>query len=134
MNVLDGLSVVVKDVHPHHSLVELGVGALDQLVVEVLLVVQGIKALEDEVEEGVEVLGAGRSDKDVGVSKADRSSNGKAEGGGLATPSGSGERDRRLQGLLGYRFNEFQQAFGLVQRPKIFQLTSFVNALKHKLK
>ena len=77
MNILDRLSVVVEDVHPHHSLVELGVGALDQLVIEVLLVVQGIKALEDKVEERVEVLGAGRGDKDVGVAKADRSSNGK---------------------------------------------------------
>ena len=61
-----------------------------------LLVVQGIKALEDKVEERVEVLGAGRGDKDVGVAKADGSRNGKAEGGGFATPSGSCERDCRL--------------------------------------
>ena len=59
VNILDGLSVVVEDVHSHHSLVELGVSALDQLIVEVLLVVQGIEALEDEVKEGVEVLGSG---------------------------------------------------------------------------
>ena len=51
--------MVVEDVHSHHSLVELGVSALDQLIVEVLLVVQGIETLEDEVKEGVEVLGSG---------------------------------------------------------------------------
>ena len=96
MDILDSLSVVVEDVHSHHSLVELGVSALDQLIVEVLLVVQGIKALEDKVKEGVEVLRTGRRDKDVGVAKADRSSNGKTQSSGLATPSGSGEGDRRL--------------------------------------
>ena len=94
MNILDGLSVVVEDVHSHHSLVELWVGALDQLVVEVLLVVQGVEALEDEVKESVEVLGAGRGDKDVGVAKADGSSNGKTQSSRLATPSGSSEGDR----------------------------------------
>ena len=90
---MDGLSVIVEDVYSHHGLVELRVGALDQLVVEVLLVVQRIKALEDEVKEGVEVLGAGRGDKDVGVAKADGSSNGKTESSRLATPSGSSERN-----------------------------------------
>ena len=39
MDVLDGLSVVVEDVDPNHGLVELRVGALDELVVQVLLVV-----------------------------------------------------------------------------------------------
>ena len=93
MNILDGLSVIVEDVYSHHGLVELRVGALDQLVVEVLLVVQRIKALEDEVKEGVEVLGAGRGDEDVGVAEADGSSNGKTESSRLATPSGSSERN-----------------------------------------
>ena len=96
MNILDGLSVVVEDVHSHHGLVELGVGALDQLVVKMLLVVQGIKTLEDKVKEGVEVLGAGRGDKDVGVAKADCSSNGKTQSSGLATSSGSSERNSGL--------------------------------------
>ena len=39
MNILDGLSVVVEYVHSHNSLVELRVGALDQLIVKVFLVV-----------------------------------------------------------------------------------------------
>ena len=93
MNILDGLSVVVEDVHSHHSLVELWVGALDQLVVEVLLIVQCVKALEDEVKEGVKVLRAGRCDKDVGVAKANGSSNGKTQSSRLAPPSGSSEGD-----------------------------------------
>ena len=93
MNILDGLSVVVEDVHSHHSLVELWVGALDQLVVEVLLVVQCVEALEDKVKEGVKVLRAGRGDKDVGVAKADSSSNGKTQSSRLATSSGSSEGD-----------------------------------------
>ena len=119
MNILDSLSVVMEDVHSHNSLVELGVSALDQLIVEVLLVVQGIKALEDKVKEGVEVFRAGRGDKDVGVAKADRSSNGETKSGGLATSSSSSKGDGGLQRLLGDCFNKLQQTFGLVQGPKI---------------
>ena len=80
MDVLDGLSVVVEDVHPDHSLVELWVSALDQLVVQVLLVVEGVEALEDEIEEGVEVLRAGRGHEDVGVSEAHGGGDGQPEG------------------------------------------------------
>ena len=94
MYILDGLPVVVEDVYSYHSLVELGVSALDQLIVKVLLVVQGIKALEDKVKEGVEVFGAGRGDKDVGVAKANSSSNGKTQSSRLTSPSGSSEGDR----------------------------------------
>ena len=94
MNILDGLSVVVEDVHSHHSLVELWVGTLDQLVVQVLLIVQGVEALEDKVKEGVEVFGAGRGDKDVGGAEANSSSNGKTQSSRLTSPSGSSEGDR----------------------------------------
>ena len=93
MNVLDGLSVVVKDVHSHYRLVELRISALDQLVVKMLLIIQGIEALEYKVKEGVKVFRAGRGDKDVGVAKADRSSNGKTQSSRLASPSGSSEGD-----------------------------------------
>ena len=43
-DVLDGLPVVVEDVHPDHGLLELGVRQLDQLVVQVILVVESVKA------------------------------------------------------------------------------------------
>ena len=93
MNVLDGLSVVVEDVHSHYRLVELGISALDQLVVKMLLIIQGIEALKYKVKEGVEVFGAGRGDKDVGVAKSNSSSNGKTQSSRLASPSGSSEGD-----------------------------------------
>ena len=119
MNVLDGLSVVVEDVHSHYRLVELRISALDQLVVKMLLIIQGIEALEYKVKEGVKVFRAGRGDKDVGVAKADRSSNGETKSGGLATSSSSSKGDGGLQRLLGDCFNKLQQTFGLVQGPKI---------------
>ena len=53
MNVLDGLSVVMEDVHSHYRLVELRISALDQLVVKMLLIVERIEAFEDEIKEGV---------------------------------------------------------------------------------
>ena len=80
MDVLDGLSVVVEDIDPDHGLVELRVGTLDQLVVQMLLVVEGVEALEDEIEEGVEVLRAGRGHEDVGVAEAHGGGDGQPEG------------------------------------------------------
>ena len=100
MYILDGLPVVVEDVYSYHSLVELRVGALNQLIVQVLLIVQSIEAFEDKVEEGVKVLRAGRGDEDVGVAEAHSGGDGETQGSGLASPSSCCEGDCGLQGLL----------------------------------
>ena len=100
MYILDGLPVVVEDVYSYHSLVELGVSALNQLIVQVLLIVQSIEAFEDKVEEGVKVLRAGRGDEDVGVAEAYSGGDGETQGSGLASPSSCCEGDCGLQGLL----------------------------------
>ena len=48
-------------------LVEIGVRRLDDLVVEMLFELEGIEALEEELEDGAEVLRRGRGHKDVRV-------------------------------------------------------------------
>ena len=108
--------MVVEDIDPDHGLVELRVGALDQLVIQVLLVVEGVEALEDEIE-GVEVLRAGRGDEDVGVAEAHSGGDGQPEGSGLAPASGGREGHRTAEGLLGDRLHKLQQGLGLVQSP-----------------
>ena len=109
--------MVVEDVYSYHSLVELGVCALNQLIVQVLLIVQSIEAFEDKVEEGVKVLRAGRGDEDVGVAEAHGRGDGEAEGRRLAPASGRGQRHRGGQSLLRDGLHELEQRLGLVQRP-----------------
>jgi hypothetical protein len=67
MDVLDGLAVVAEDVDANDGLVELRVSGLNELVVDVLLVFERVEALEDKVEQGLEILGRGRGDEDVRV-------------------------------------------------------------------
>lgn len=55
-DVLDSLSVVAMDVDSHNCMVEVGVCAGQDVVVLVLLIVEGIEALEYKLEDGTEVL------------------------------------------------------------------------------
>ena len=48
--------MISEDVHPHHSMVEVWVGALHDLIVLMLFVVECIETLEDEVKESPKVL------------------------------------------------------------------------------
>ena len=48
-DVLDGLSVVSVDIHSNHTAFELGVGALENLVVLMFFVVEGVEAFKYEV-------------------------------------------------------------------------------------
>lgn len=98
---LNGLPMLLKDVHPHHSFVELWIQRLDDFIVEMLLqmqkekqwlwstvctqhehtvadkmikdsraaylILQSIKAFEDELKHGVEVVRARWGHKDIGV-------------------------------------------------------------------
>ncbi len=47
---LDGLSVIPKHIHTYNCLVEVGVCALRDIVVEVLLVSERVHTLEDKLE------------------------------------------------------------------------------------
>ena len=99
------------------------------------LVVQGVKALEDKLEERRQVLGARRRHKDVRVpgnpqfithEKKDKEkesndqpvgdggSHGEAQSGGLAAAARSGKRDGAAQGLLRNGFDKDDQGLGLV--------------------
>jgi len=48
LNVLDGLSVSLEDVHSHNGVVELWVRRFNQLVVEMFLIAQGIETCREE--------------------------------------------------------------------------------------
>lgn len=91
---LNSLPMLFEDVHPHHSFVELWIQRLDDFVVEMLLqtqngdvkltartrcrwyrkdsraaylILQSIKAFEDEFKHGMEVVRARWGYKDIGV-------------------------------------------------------------------
>ena len=74
MYVLDGLAMLVENVDPNHSVVELRIGGLDDLIVFVVHIVQGIKSLQHKLKGGLEILRAWRGDKDVGVAGGKRNS------------------------------------------------------------
>jgi hypothetical protein len=59
--------VRAENVDTDDTVVEGRVSALDDLVVHVLLVVQGVKALENEIEESSQVLRRWTCDEDVRV-------------------------------------------------------------------
>ena len=73
--------VLFVDVHPDNSVVKFRICWLHQVVVRVLLVAHCVESLEDEFEEGVQVLGAGARHEDVGVAEADSGGDGQTESG-----------------------------------------------------
>ncbi|KJR80875.1 uncharacterized protein SPSK_04850 [Sporothrix schenckii 1099-18] len=115
-DVLDGLAVVAVDVDADNGLVgEVRVGGLDDGVVDVVEVAEGIEAAEDKVEEGLEVLGGGRCNEDVGIAVRHSGSHGNTHGGRLAATAGGRQRHSALQGLLGEGVGEGQEGLGLVE-------------------
>ena len=71
--------------------------------------------LEDEVEEGAQILGAGRGYKDVGVSQRERAGDAEAERGRFATAARGRESDCGPQCLLARRVQEGHHRTALVQ-------------------
>jgi hypothetical protein len=110
---LDRLSVTPENVDSDDGLVEVRVCALNDVVVEMLLVAQRVHALEDELEERAQVLGRGRGDEDVGVAVCEGGSDGETESSRFATTSGGGEGDGGGEGLLGDGFDKSEDGFGL---------------------
>lgn len=67
VDVLNGLAVRLEHIDANDTVVELLVGRLHNLVVEMLFVLEPIEALENKVEQRLQVLGIGGSDEDVRV-------------------------------------------------------------------
>ena len=61
------LSVILEYVDPDNGLGKSRIGALHQVIVQVLLVLQLVQALEDELKQGPQVLRGGCRHKDVAV-------------------------------------------------------------------
>lgn len=68
VDVLNGLAMRLEDIDADDGAVELGVRGLHQLIVEVLLVANRVKALEYKLKQRAQVLWRRRGDKNVGVS------------------------------------------------------------------
>lgn len=114
---LNGLSVSLVDVDPNDATLPLGLRALEDVVVLVLLVAQFVQPLEDKFEQRLEVLRRGRRDKDVGVPMGERGSDRKTERGRFSTSSTGSQGDGRREGLGCDRFGEGEDSLGLkVQR------------------
>lgn len=110
---LDGLPVATVNVYSDDGLVERRVGALNDIIVEMLLVAEGIESLEHELEERLQVLRVGGCDKDVGVIVRNRSTNRHTECSGFTTTTGSSEGHCGRQRLFRNGFHKRQQGFGL---------------------
>ncbi|CRK36922.1 hypothetical protein BN1708_007250 [Verticillium longisporum] len=113
-DVLDGLAVLPVDVDANNRLVEVGVRGLNDRVVGVVGVAQGVKTLEDELEERLQVLWRGRRDENVAVSVGHGGSDGHTHGSRLATTSRRRQGDCAAQRLLGNGVDECQEGLGLV--------------------
>ena len=81
--------MIPEDIHANDGLVEVGVRALRNIVVEVLLIAKRIHSLEDEVEQGLQVLWTGTGNEDIRVPVRKRSSDSEAQSSRLSTPTAS---------------------------------------------
>ena len=100
LNVLDGLSVLPVDVDSDDGLVEIGVGRLDDRVVDVVQVAECVESFEDKLEESLQVLRRGRSDEDVAVAVCNRRCNRHTQSCGLSSSSACSQSDSAREGLL----------------------------------
>lgn len=73
--------MVLEYIHTDNGLGKHRVGALHQVIVQVLLVVQLIQTLEDELKQRSQILRGRRCYKDVAVAQAQSSSNGQSQRG-----------------------------------------------------
>lgn len=111
--------MLTEDVDPHDSSLPLGVGALDDIVIEVLLPSKLVESLEDELEQRFEVLGAGTGDEDVGVRMEHGEGDRQSKSGRLSSSTRGGEGDglRETLGRDGVR--EGEDRLGLVERARL---------------
>ena len=137
---LDGLTMLVEDVHSDHSLPKLRVSRLDGLIVLMLGVAQGIKPSEHKLKEGVQVFRARGCHKDIRVAngrmiqhlyihphqfllrlqvhspKCHSCCNGQTKGCRLASPSGCGQGYSIAECFLRNGFYKLQYCLCLQDR------------------
>eukprot|EP00126_Sphaerothecum_destruens_P002083 Sdes_comp15523_c0_seq1m4476 len=115
LDVLDHLPMLLENIHAHNCLVEAHVGGADQLVVDVLCVVERIKAAEEKLKERLEILRRGRCDENIRVAVLNRSCDRQTKRRRLAAAARSRQRNGRFQIFLADAFDEAQHRLCLVQ-------------------
>jgi hypothetical protein len=111
--------VVSEDVDADDGAFPLRVGALHNVIVEMLLVAELVETLENELEEGFEVFRTGRSDEDVGVGVSDGEGDAETEGGRLATSARGGEGNGLGEGLGSDGIGEGEDSLGLIEGARL---------------
>lgn len=116
---LNCLPVLTEDVDSHDGALPLGVRRLDDIVIEMLLPSKLVETLEDELEQGLQILGARTRDKDVGVRVQHGERDRETERGRLASTTRGGERHGLRQRLGRDGVRERQDRLGLVEGPRL---------------
>lgn len=106
--------MLFEHVHTHNGFVEVRVRALRDVIVHVLLVSQSVHTFEDEVEQGLQVLGARTRHEDVRVAVCQSGSDGQAQRGRLSSPTRCSERDSGRQCLFGDGIHEREDRLRLL--------------------
>ena len=65
LNILNGLTMISEYIHSNHSVIEVWVLTLEDIVVGVFFVIQSIQSFEDKFEHSGQVLWGWSSHKDV---------------------------------------------------------------------
>jgi hypothetical protein len=84
--------VALVDVDTDDATLPLGLRALKDIIVLVLLVAERIEPLKDKFEERLEVLGARRRHKDVRVAVSERGGDRETKGGRFSTTAAGRQR------------------------------------------
>ena len=107
--------MITEDVHPNNGPVELWIGALRDVVIQMFLISQSIHALEHEFKESLQVLRTGARDKNVRVPVVECSSDSKPQSSRLSSSSCSGESNCRGKCFLGDCIDKGENSLGLVE-------------------
>ena len=107
--------MITENVHPNDRLVKFRICALRDVVVQMFLVSQSIHTLEYELEEGLQVLGAGTRDKNVRVTVSECSSDSKPQSSRFPSSSCSGQSNGRRKRLLGDGIDECEDSLCLIE-------------------
>ena len=112
--------MIPKHIHAHNRLVEVGVRALRDIVVEVLLVAKHVHALKDKLEQRFQVFRTGTRDEDVRIPVSECSSDGKTQSGRFSATTTRSKCHSRRQSLLSDGVDEGKDSLGLVDRLREF--------------
>ena len=108
--------MVAENVDANDGLVEFGIGALSNVVVEMFLIFERIQTLEDKLEESLQVLRAWTCYENVRVAMRNSSGDSQTEGSRLATTASCSQSDDRRQGFFGDSVDKGKQSLRLVGR------------------